>query len=683
MKDQPEERESEALHLGGSKPDADADQQVETGVASAQTAEFNALILSHFPDAVFIVQDGKIVFANSKMAEWHGARSVEQLIGMNALDLISTKDQAAILARHRDLAKGTLLGSFEHERRRLDGSVFTARVRSAEAEWNGKKSILLMIRDSQFLTKHRDAMQESEKSYRDLAELSPDGILVHTNGISVFANASMARILGAKHPDEVIGRDSIELIPPEHREQIRARRKLASAGENLELAETQYIRIDGSRTSVERAVKFITWRGRPSYLLLVRDINERLKIQKRNLELHTAKEIAERASQAKSEFLANMSHEIRTPMNGILGMTGLLLKTGLAPKQAQFAARIKESGETMLGLLNNLLDVSKIEAGQVELEPANFFLARVLDEIDAHMRSPATSKGLTYETRIAPQTPEEFIGDFGRIKQVLFNLISNAVKFTATGGVRIDVSHSAPAGDRCLLRFEVRDTGIGIPPEKQEMVFNKFAQADSSTTRLFGGTGLGLAICRELVGMMDGEIGAESEPGKGSHFWFTVACRETASKAIDFKSDGTSPAKLDPAGKMPPLRILLAEDNQINQEIAVACLEDAGHLVDLVENGADAVAAVKKALYDLVLMDVHMPIMDGVAATQEIRRLPGARSKIPIIALTANAMVGDREKYILCGMDDYASKPFNSDELLAAIQSCIENYQPNTVPEGR
>jgi CheY-like chemotaxis protein len=369
-----------------------------------------------------------------------------------------------------------------------------------------------------------------------------------------------------------------------------------------------------------------------------------------------------------------MSHEIRTPMNGVLGMADLLLKTELGPKQSHFAERIKLSGESLLGLLNDLLDVSKIEAGQVELETTDFHLTRLLQEVDALMQARALEKGLTYKTHLDPKVPGLLKGDFGRIKQVLFNLIGNAVKFTEIGGVTVNVSHSESNDKRLLLRFEVCDTGIGIEAEKQSLVFEKFAQADASTTRIFGGTGLGLAICRDLVGMMGGEIGIESEPGKGSKFWFTVACEISASRWIDNPSDGTSSDPSDQVWTARPLRILLAEDNEINQEIAVATLEDSGHQVDVADNGADAVKAVQNVPYDVVLMDIHMPVMDGLAATTEIRSLSGKVSQIPIIALTANAMVGDREKYLAAGMNDYASKPFDPDRLFATIRNCLENY---------
>jgi PAS domain S-box-containing protein len=522
------------------------------------------------------------------------------------------------------------------------------------------------------------ALGESEQRFRRVFEDSNIGMsITDHSGRFNFVNAAMTDMFGYS-ADELLNLSVADLTHPDDRKKTQKDREAITSGLiDRQTVEKKYIHKKGhvlhgllNRATIRNAdgqIQFIIGQ--------IQDISDRIRIQD-DLQRTIVK--VEEANRAKSEFLATMSHEIRTPMNGILGMAGLLLKTDLEPKQTHFAAKIKESGEALLGLLNDLLDVSKIEAGQVDLEMTNFDLRELLREVDALMELSAVEKGLAYDANIAPETPLSLNGDFGRIKQVLFNLVGNAIKFTENGGVTIDVTHSELDGDRCLVKFEVRDTGIGIAADKQSMVFEKFAQADTSTTRIFGGTGLGLAICQELVRLMDGEIGLDSEPGKGSNFWFTVTCKKSTSKGLDVNSP--SPVMVNPnhAGPLQSLRILLAEDNEINQEIAVASLEDAGHHVDVVQNGAEAVKAVQGASYDIVLMDVHMPVMDGLVATKEIRNLAGPISTIPIIALTANAMVGDREKYMAEGMNDYSSKPFDPDTLLVTIQRCIDGHRPPT-----
>lgn len=401
------------------------------------------------------------------------------------------------------------------------------------------------------------------------------------------------------------------------------------------------------------------------------DLENRVEERTRALEFETRK--AEQASQTKSEFLATMSHEIRTPMNGLLGMAHLLLKTGLNEKQRHYASRIRQSGEALLSLINDILDISKVEAGKLDLERVDFPLSRLIDEVGALMESRAHEKGVDYRVTIAPGTPETLSGDFGRIKQVLFNLVGNAIKFTERGGIDIAVSHMDTADGSLLVRFEVTDTGIGIGPDKTATIFEKFSQADTSTTREFGGTGLGLAICQELTRLMGGDIGVDSVPGKGSTFWFTVLC-EPAKRivadpgAVGFRESATN------VGNVSPARIiLLAEDNVVNQEIAITLLQEAGHTVVVAQNGQEAVAAVRNAAYDVILMDIQMPVMDGISATRAIRTLG---CDTPIIALTANAMAGNREEYLAAGMNDYASKPFDPVDLLEKIYKCSSTASP-------
>lgn len=399
------------------------------------------------------------------------------------------------------------------------------------------------------------------------------------------------------------------------------------------------------------------------------------ELTQKSMRLVSAMKKADSATRAKSAFLANMSHEIRTPLNAVLGMAELSLLTEETDKKNHYLKRVREAGNTLLSVINDILDFSKIEARKLTLEAIDFDLRSVLEAaLDIHSMT-VMEKGLDLTYEIGPNVPVVLLGDPSRLKQVLINLLSNAVKFTEKGGVDVSVAllsseERVNPGDRVVLEFSVTDTGIGIPEDKQEDVFKSFLQADDSITRKHGGTGLGLAICTLLVELMDGRLHLSSVEGKGSTFSFTA----TLAVGDESKLQAEEKAReIDKSVAMPKLKVLLADDNELNLQLASTLLEEQGHECVKVENGALALEALKEEHFDVVLMDVQMPVMDGVSATRAIRTPnSGVLSPdIPIIALTAHALMGDRERFLEAGMTDYIAKPIKIDDFYSTLARVV------------
>jgi PAS domain S-box-containing protein len=505
--------------------------------------------------------------------------------------------------------------------------------------------------------------------YQRIVESVPEGIFeTDSEGRILSANPAMATMLGYADVDEM--RASIRDFRRDHvRDPAAADAMIARlrAAGRLTGHEVELRRRNGSVFWAALSIRRVADdSGRATAQGIVQDISERRERE----ELTRARTAAEAATSAKSDFLAKMSHELRTPMNAIIGFADLALRGDSDARRLDHLGNIRAASRTLLRIIDDILDLSKIEAGKLTLEHRDFDLGAVLEQVAMLLSQEAASKGLALRVTHAPQTPLALVGDPLRLEQVLVNLVGNAVKFTERGEVELSVELASRTDKRARLRFMVRDTGIGLTPDEQSRLFSPFAQADPFSTRRRGGTGLGLAISKQLVEKMGGRIAVESQPGIGSVFLFTAEFTLGAERVAPA---GTTPAPA-PAPSLPPpgstllrgARVLLVEDNALNRVLAQEILQPTGLVLDMAENGPDAIAAVRQSAYSAVLMDVQMPGMDGLEATRRIRALPGGGA-LPIIALTANAMERDRQDCLAAGMSDFLSKPVDADQLLRTL----------------
>jgi PAS domain S-box-containing protein len=786
--------------------------------ASSREREYLGALLASAPTAIATVDGAGVVRDVNPAFEHLFGYSVEEALGRELDDLVVPDDaraEAREFAARVFHGTGTLVA--EVERRRKDGHRVPVRVSAGLVRGVDDPTIFVLYDDITATRRAQQALQDAERAYRELVESASDLVWkMDLEGRWEFLNAA-AREIYRSDPEALIGRPFADRVDPAHRD-----RDLARFGQVLqggELSDHETVHRD-----VEGIGRHLSFSARP-----VRDLDGRIvgaqgtaRDVTARAEAHAAlveaRETAERAAAMRSAFVANTSHEIRTPLNGILGLAELLLDSELTTEQRRSVELIRTSGEALLSVINDVLDFSKIEAGRMDLEEVGFDLGGLVESTARLLAVRAASRGLEVLVDLAPEVPRAVMGDPGRLRQVLTNLIGNAIKFTKAGEIVVSVRREPAGGDPPLLRFTVRDTGVGIPADRLEAIFEEFTQADVSTSREYGGTGLGLALCRRLVGIMHGQLAVRSEVGVGSEFSFTIPLRTLGAEAAGGASrppprlpagaraliiddnasnrrivreilrlagmrvdeaedaaaglaglraafadrmydvvvlDGQMPgqdgfalaadirADSDLAstrlimltsgasrgdgqrcralgidayltkpivrvefleavaavlrgdeGRLPDplvtrhsmkenrhhLRVLVAEDNPVNQTVARSLLERRGHQVETVANGQLAVEAVGGSRYDVVLMDLQMPVMDGLTATRRIREIPGCET-VPIVALTAHALAEDRERCLAAGMNGCVTKPFRPHDLFAAVEGWGMPEPPPSAPD--
>ena len=556
----------------------------------------------------------------------------------------------------------------------------------------------------------------SEKKYRNIIENSPQGIFQTTfDGKFITVNRALIHMLGYNSLDEIKALNIEKNIYyyPEEREKLISllEKKGSITNYNLSLKKkdgTKIVVLLNDRIVKDEETNKYFFEGNIQDITGRIDLEEERAITQEQLKLEKLKSDqlaleAVKSNEIKSQFLANMSHEIRTPMNGILGFLNLIQQGSYNSKEElnDYVSSAKASGESLLGLLNDILDFSKIEAGKFELEETNFNLNHVIKEAVSTVITRANEKGLRINVDIDFSTPLNLLGDASRLRQIIINLLSNAVKFTETGEIKIGITSERMEEHKIKLNAFVKDSGIGIPAEKKRLLFEPFSQLDGTHSRKFGGTGLGLAITKQLVQMMNGEINVESEENNGSTFSFNIILgvqkklsfitalktKQTKSISAEHKEISVPDSKMEVNISEEELKrargeyqIILAEDNPVNQKVALKIISDAGFNIEAVENGLEALKAVQLKEYDLILMDIQMPEMDGYTATQKIRELPGNVARTPIIAMTAHALLGDRDKCIEAGMDDYVSKPIKPKDLIKLLDTWLKVNMKEELP---
>lgn len=677
--------------------DIDVTREKAARIARDSDAERLRVLVENSSDGIAILnQEHCVIEANRRFAEMLGYTQ-EEVLRLHTWDFEASLSEAEIRKGFADLPHTRT--TFETRHRRRDGSFYDAEVSASGARIGDENVVITVTRDITARKAAEALLQANAERLHLALEIAHQGwfdLDIRTGSVAV--SAEYAKLLGyAPDEFETNFENWLAHVHPDDRPALLATFRSALTSDRTH--EMSYRRrsrtgdwmwIDSVGRVVERDAE-----GKPVRMIGIHmDITDRKRaeaeleryrhhleelvemrtrdLQAANAALVEAKEAAETANVAKSAFLANMSHEIRTPLNAITGMVHLLRRSGVTMQQADRLDKIEVAGQHLLEIINAILDLSKIEAGKFALEETAVRIDTLLGNVSGMLQDQIRAKGLNLV--IDSEYPSgRLLGDPIRLQQALLNYATNAVKFTETGTITLRARIEREDGEAAVIRFEVQDTGIGIAPETVTKLFAAFEQADNSITRKYGGTGLGLAITRKIAEMMGGSAGVHSVPGQGSTFWFTARLRrQEGIEAAEAGRCSPVAAEAELLDRHQGRRVLLAEDEIVNREVALSLLNDVGLVVDLAENGQQAVDMTVRHAYDLILMDMQMPDMDGLEATRQIRRLPGAAASVPIIALTANAFADDRERCLAAGMDDFIAKPVDPGRLFATLLKWLD-----------